>query len=103
MNLTRFPSIITDEGMIELGNLVEEYGLNVDLSLEKITRLQTLLLTYYMQTGNLIHKDIFEEIKRKFQKFPNGNSPYVSKSIEFLFSFGCIEKNPEYIFMRKKK
>ena len=103
MTILTFPSIITDKGMIRLENYFEEYRTSSVLSPEKLARFQTLLFTYYMQTGNLIHKDVFEEVKRKLENLSNGGSSFVSKSIEFLFKSGCIERNPEFISRRQEK
>jgi hypothetical protein len=88
--------------MTELGNLVEEYQSKDNLSLEKISRLQMLLVTYYMQTGNIIHRDVFEKIKQTFEKLSDGDS-FVKKNIEFLFQFGCLERNPKFVLMEKEK
>ena len=57
-----FPALITPKGITELGNLAEEYYLNHNLSYEKLAYLSMLLVTYYMQTGNIIHKDVFDQI-----------------------------------------
>ena len=82
-------------------NLVEEYHSDDNISLEKASRLQMLLVTYYMQTENLIHRDIFEEIKQTFQRFSDGDL-YVAKNIEFLNLLGCIEKNPKFVLREKE-
>ena len=103
MNVPTFPSIITDKGLIQLGNYFEEYITSSVFSPEKLTKFQTLLLTYYMQTGNLIHKDVFDEIERKLQIFSDGGTSYHSKSIKFLHQSGCIDKNPKYVHKEKIK
>jgi len=103
MSLTNFPSVITDKGMFQLENYFEEYGTNSFLSPEKLARFQTLLFTYYMQTGNIIHKDVFEEVKRKLQNLSDNGSSNVLKSIEFLHKAGCIEKNMAYVHRVERK
>ena len=102
MNIPTFPSIITDKGMIQLGNYFEEYEIDSLFSTEKLTRFQTLLLTYYMQTGNLIHQDMFDEVERKLKNSSDGGSSYRSKSIKFLNQSGCIERNPAFVYQEKK-
>ena len=99
MNLTVFPSVITDKGVDELENFTEQYQMNSFLSPEKLARFQTLMVTYYMQTGNIIHKSMFEEVKSKLQNLSDGSSSYVQKSIEFLYKSGCIVKNPKYTLL----
>jgi len=101
--LTNFPSIITDKGIMALENYTEDYQRNSFLSPEKLGRFQTLMFTYYMQTGNIIHKDIFDEVKRRLQKFSDGGSSFVSKSIKFLFESGCLDKNPKYVHKGEKQ
>ena len=99
MNLTVFPSVITDKGIAELENFTEQYQMKSFLSPEKLARFQTLMVTYYMQTGNIIHKSLFEEVKSKLQNLSNGGSSYIQKSIEFLHKSGCIVKNPKYALL----
>jgi len=101
LTLIVFPSIITDKGIMALENYTEEYQRNSFLSPEKLSRFQTLMFTYYMQTGNIIHKDIFDEVERKLQNLSDGDS-YVSKSIDFLYKSGCIDKNPEFVARRRR-
>ena len=101
MILTNFPSIITDKGIMALENYTEDYQRNSFLSPEKLGRFQTLMITYYMQTGNIIHRDIFDKVERKLQNLSDGGSPFVSKSIKFLFESGCIDKNPKYVYKAK--
>ena len=103
MTLIVFPSIITDKGIMALENYTEDYQRNSYLSPEKLSRFQTLMITYYMQTGNIIHKDIFDEVKRRLQKFSDGGSSFVSKSIKFLFESGCLDKNPKYVYKGEKQ
>ena len=103
MTLTVFPSIITDKGIMALENYTEDYQRNSFLSPEKLSRFQTLMFTYYMQTGNIIHKDIFDEVERKLQNLSDGGSPFVSKSIKFLFESGCLDKNPKYVYKGEKQ
>ena len=90
------PSLITDKGLSRLGNLVEEYLLRHDLSYEQLTHLELLLMTYYAQTGNLIHNNIFYQILKKYQKLPDHGFSYTKKGIEFLNRSECIEDNPNY-------
>jgi hypothetical protein len=98
-----FPSTITSKGITELGNLVEEYLLNHKLSFQKLVNLEILLMTYYMQTGNIIHEDTFNKIEKKIQKRPIRRNYHVKRSIEYLNISGCIEKNPKYVPWRKLK
>jgi len=76
--------------------------MNSFLSPEKLARFQTLMVTYYMQTGNIIHKSMFEEVKSKLQNHSDKGSSYVQKSIEFLHKTGCIVKNPKYALLEDK-
>ena len=98
-----FPALITPKGITELGNLTEEYYLNQNLSYEKLAYLSMLLVTYYMQTGNIIHKDVFDQIDKKFAKLSDGGSSYSGKTPEFLSRSGCIVKNPDYIVKEQGK
>ena len=67
-NHFEFAAILTDSGLIQLGNLIEEYQLGENLSDNKLGQLNTLLVTYYYQTENLIHGKIFSAIDRHFTK-----------------------------------
>ena len=98
-----FPALITFKGLTELGNLAEEYHLNHELSYKKLASLEMLLLTYYMQTGDIIHKDIFDQIDKKFTKFSDCGSSYSKKIPEFLSRSGCVVKNPDYISLENIK
>ena len=98
-----FPALITSKGLTELGNLAEEYHLNPNHSSKKLANLEMLLLTYYMQTGNIIHKDIFDQIDRKFAKLPDHGSSHSKKIPEFLSRSGFIVKNPNYISLERIK
>ena len=97
-----FPALITSKGLIELGNLAEEYHLNHNLSYEKLANLEMLLLTYYMQTGNIIHEDVFDQIDKKFAKLSDRGSSYSKKVPEFLSRSGCVVTNPDYIVKEQK-
>ena len=98
-----FPALITSKGITKLENLAEEYYLQHNLSHEKLAYLLTLLLTYYMQTGNIIHKNIFDQIDKKLTKLSDHGSSYRRKTPEFLSRSGCIVKNPEYVFKEQEK
>ena len=98
-----FPSVITTRGTTEMGNLVEEYLLRHSLSIQKLVNLEILLLTYYVQTGNVIHEDIFNKIEKQIQKLHHRRNYRVRRGIEYLNVSGCIEKNSKFIPWRKLK
>ena len=83
------PYEITKNGLNHLGNLIEEYQLRNDMSLDKMAQINLLLLTYWFQTDIMIHGIIFDEINEKFPHLVNEDE-CILKNVELLIGFGCI-------------
>ena len=81
---------ITESGLIRLGNLIEEYQIAKNLSENKLVQLNILLLAYYFETHNLIHREIFDEVNGNFEK-RNEQKKYIPKNIKFLHENGFLK------------
>jgi len=96
-NHFEFAAILTESGLVKLGNLIEEYQLGENLSDNKLGQLNTLLVTYYYQTGNLIHGQIFSAINSYFEKkHIDKGRKMVRDSIKVLHENGFIKRNPKH-------
>jgi len=91
-----FPATITESGLVQLGNLVEEYQFEQNLSENKLVQLNMLLLTYYFETGNLIHGDISSAIESYFGKHNDREKKAIANSVKFLHENGFLKRNSEY-------
>ena len=94
-----FAVILTESGLSKLGNLIEEYQLGQNLSENRLGQLNTLLLTYYYETENLIHGKIFSEINSHFEKHSDKGRKMVADSIKILHENGFIKRNPKHKFV----
>ncbi len=81
---------ITESGLTRLGNLIEDYQIARKLSENKLVQLNLLLLTYYFETHNLIHNEIFDEINNNFEKHEERNK-LIPKNIKFLHENGFLK------------
>ena len=96
-NHFEFAAVLTDSSLVQLGNLIEEYQLGGNLSDNKLGRLNTLLLTYYFETGNLIHGEIFSAINEHFvKKHSDKGDKMVRDSIKALHENGFLKRNPKH-------
>ena len=75
---------ITESGLMRLGNLIEDYQIAKSLSENKLVQLNILLLTYYFETHNLIHREIFDEINSNYEKSGEKQTKLIPKNIKFL-------------------
>jgi len=86
---------ITESGLTRLGNLIEEYQIAKNLSENKLVQLNILLLTYYFETHNLIHNEIFDEINSNFEKHEE-REKFIPKNIKFLHENGFLKLTSTY-------
>ena len=91
-----FPSILTESGLMKLGNLIEEYQSGQTLSENKLAQLNSLLVTYYFETKNMIHLEIFSATNNQFNKYSNVENEIIQNSIKFLHENGFIKRNPKH-------
>ena len=92
-NFESLPMTITEFGVVQLGNLVEEYQLEHNLSDYKLAQLHMLLFAYYFETKNIIHGEIFNEIKIHFGKHSDEGGKFIKKAIKSLHETGSIGRN----------
>ena len=90
------PMTITKYGVVQLGNLIEEYQLKHNLSDYKLAQLHMLLFAYYFETKNIIHEDIFNEIKIHFGKQYEKGEKYIEKVIKSLHENGSLGRNSNF-------
>jgi len=96
-NNFEFAAVLTDSGLVQLGNLIEEYQLGENLSDNKLGRLNTLLVTYYFETGNIIHGEIFSAINEHFvKKHSDKGVKMLRDSIKALHENGFLKRNPKH-------
>ncbi len=90
------PATITKSGLVQLGNLIEEYQLIPNLSENKLAQLHILLLAYYFETKNIIHDEIFYEIKIHFKKHNDRGKKFIVNAIKYLHENGSLGLNTNY-------
>lgn len=95
-NLPEIHAVVTESGLIQLGNLIEEYSWNTKMSESKLSELYILLLTYYLETENIIYEKIFDEIKNFFNKNNAEKKSLVKNSIKTLHENGHIEMRSKH-------
>ena len=93
---------ITESGLIRLGNLIEEYQIAKNLSENKLVQLNILLLTYYFETHNLIHNEIFDEINSNFEKHEE-RKKLIPKNIKFLHENRFLKLTSTYTQISEKR
>jgi len=91
-----FVAILTESGFVKLGNLIEEYQSGQNLSENKLGQLNTLLVTYYFETKNLIHIEIFNAINNQLKKCSGGRKKIIENSIKILHETGSLIRNPKH-------
>ena len=90
------PMTITESGLVQLGNLIEEYQLIKNLSDYKLAQLHILLLAYYFETKNIIHEEIIDEIKIHFGKHSDKGEKFIKKAIKSLHENGSLGRNSNF-------
>ena len=94
-NHFEFAAILTESGLVKLGNLIEEYQFGLNLSENKLAQLNTLLVTYYFETKNLIHLEIFSAINNHLNKYSDKGKKIIQNSIKILHENRFLKRNPK--------
>ena len=90
------PMTITEFGLVQLGNLIEEYQLIKNLSDNILAQLHILLLAYYFETKNIIHEEIIDEIKLHFEKYDDKGEKFIVSAIKSLHENGSLGRNSNF-------
>ena len=91
-----FAAILTETGLVKLGNLIEEYQSGQILSDNKLAQLSLLLVTYYFETENMIHLEIFNATNNELKKQSGMGRATIQNSIKILHENGLIKRNPNH-------
>ena len=91
-----FPSILTESGLVRLGNLIEEYQSGQTLSDIKLAQLNSLLVTYYFETKNMMYLEIFSATGNQLKQHSDMGKKIIQHTIQFLHENGLIQRNPKH-------
>ena len=95
-NHFEFAAILTESGLVKLRNLIEEYQFGLNLSENKLGQLNSLLVTFYFETKNLIHLEIFSATNNHFNTYGDKGKKIIQESIKILHENGFLKRNPKH-------